>query len=214
MNKETLKFKLKAFVLGRPVSHREIGSSALFYSKQPSGSFPIPRPCDLYRPYTVVEKTNRRVRTDSGELRAQHPNETTQETHRSPSKRQKTSSSQRVTFRPKIHIPAVRLVSRTTKPKKKRLSWGASNSPDVAGYRLYWAVGRGVDYEAEHADIGKVNTILLPDDISSFPLVAGQVEVGVTALSPHGNESDMLVISASVDFTAPEPPENLRLEET
>lgn len=200
-------------MLHRPSTHHDRCASALFYSGQPSESLLFPRPCDFYRPYTVLEKTSRRVYTCTGDLRAQHSNETTQKTERSPSKRRKKSPSRRVTFRPRIQIPAVRLVSRTTKPKKKRLFWGPSNSPDVSGYRLYWAVGQGVDYEAEHADIGKVTTILLPDDISSFPLVAGQVEVGVTALSPHGNESDMLVISASVDFTAPEPPENLQLED-
>jgi hypothetical protein len=109
-------------------------------------------------------------------------------------------------------MPAARLRSRATKPRKKRLSWGSSSSPDVAGYRLYWAVGRGVDYGAEHADIGKVTTILLPDDIASFPHVAGRVELGVTALSEHGNESDMMVVAADLDLRPPAPPKDLRLE--
>jgi hypothetical protein len=129
-------------------------------------------------------------------------------------KRRKGSVPTRLTYRPKISVPAVRFRSRATKPRKKRLSWGSSASSDVAGYRLYWAVGRGVDYGAEHADIGKVTTILLPDDIASFPHVAGRVEFGVTALSQHGNESDMMIIADDLDFRAPEPPKNLRLEET
>jgi hypothetical protein len=129
-------------------------------------------------------------------------------------KGRKGSVSTRLTYRPKISIPAVRFRSRATKPRKKRLSWGSSASTDLAGYRLYWAVGRGVDYKAEHADIGKVTTILLPDDIASFPHVAGRVEFGVTALSQHGNESDMMVIAADLDFRAPEPPKDLKLEDT
>jgi hypothetical protein len=132
---------------------------------------------------------------------------------KNPFKRRKGSAAYRLCYRPKIFIPAFRLRSRATKPRKKRLSWGSSVSPDVAGYRLYWAVGRGVDYGAEHADIGKVTTILLPDDIASFPQVSGRVEIGVTALNRHGNESDMMVVAASVDFRAPDPPEDLRLEE-
>ena len=174
----------------------------LLVSGNASASVLSPDAHDIYRPDISIHERRHQTGIRYRDVR------------KSPFQGRKGSAPTCLTYRPKISIPAVRLRSRATKPRKKRLSWGSSASPDVAGYRLYWAVGRGVDYRAEHADIGKVTTILLPDDIASFPHVAGRVELGVTALSEHGNESDMMVIAASVDFRAPEPPEDLRLEET
>jgi hypothetical protein len=201
MSRQSFRVKNNTFALQSPLMFRKRDPWHLV-SGNASGGVVSPGARDIYSPDISIHE-----RRDQTGIRYQEAAKSTLKTRQG-------SAPTRLTYRPKISIPAVRLRSRTTKPTKKRLSWGSSASPDVAGYRLYWAVGRGVDYGAEHADIGKVTTILLPDDIASFPHVAGRVEIGVTALSEHGNESDMMVVAASVDFRAPEPPKDLRLEET
>jgi hypothetical protein len=99
------------------------------------------------------------------------------------------------------------------KVRKTQITWDAVDSPDVAGYRLYWAVGGGVDYNSEFLEVGNVTEIILPDDVPSFPLVAGDIEIGVTAVNQRGNESDMSVFSAPFDFTAPRAPGNIMVKD-
>jgi hypothetical protein len=53
----------------------------------------------------------------------------------------------------------------------------------------------------------------LPDDIPSFPLVAGEIELGVSAISEAGNESEITKFRVFIDLIVPEPPTNLRLED-
>jgi hypothetical protein len=101
-----------------------------------------------------------------------------------------------------------------TKIRTKRVRWDSSTSPDVAGYKLYWAIGQGVNYDSDFAEMGNVTEVILPDDVPSFPRVAGDIEIGVTAVNYRGNESDMSVFSAPFDFTAPEAPLNLVVEDT
>ena len=96
---------------------------------------------------------------------------------------------------------------------KRKLSWNASPSPAVEGYRVYWEVGKRVDYGSPFADVGKVTSLVLPDEIPSFPLVTGQMEIGMTSVSGSGNESDMRILSVFVDFTRPEAPRNVKLED-
>lgn len=100
------------------------------------------------------------------------------------------------------------------KIKTKRVRWDSSTSPDVAGYKLYWAIGQGVNYDSDAAEVGNVSEVILPDEVPSFPRVAGDIEIGVTAVNYKGNESDMSVCSAPFDFTAPEAPLNLVVEDT
>jgi hypothetical protein len=96
---------------------------------------------------------------------------------------------------------------------KRKLSWDASPSPAVVGYRVYWAIGKRVTYDADFVDVGNLTSLTLPDGIPSFPLVAGQIEIGVTSISRSGNESDMCILSAFFDFIRPEAPLGLTLEE-
>jgi len=79
--------------------------------------------------------------------------------------------------------------------KKKRLTWNASSSPDVAGYRLYWSKAGNANYDSEHAELGNVTQVILPDDIASFPVSADRLELGITAVSLKGNESDMVRVT-------------------
>lgn len=95
---------------------------------------------------------------------------------------------------------------------RRRISWEPSPSPGVVGYRIYWAVGKPVDYESEFADVGNVTNLILPTDVPSFPLVVGRMEIGVTTMSESGNESDMQVVSAMFDFKRPDMPLNVRIE--
>ncbi|MFO7736898.1 MAG: hypothetical protein R6V46_00350 [Desulfatiglandaceae bacterium] len=99
-----------------------------------------------------------------------------------------------------------------SKIRKRKVRWNPSNSAGVVGYRLYWAVGQAADYASEFADIGNVTEVILPDEVPSFPMVAGDIELGVTAVDHIGNESDMAKFSAPFDFTAPDAPTDLIVE--
>jgi hypothetical protein len=106
-----------------------------------------------------------------------------------------------------------RTIKGAARVTKKRLTWEASRSPGVKGYRVYWEHGKRVDYDSSFADLEDVTVLVLPDDIPSFPLVAGQMEIGITAVSRSGSESDMRVLSVLVDFTRPDVPLNVSLED-
>jgi hypothetical protein len=90
---------------------------------------------------------------------------------------------------------------------KKRIRWSASPSPDVVGYRLYWACRGAVDYDSDFVDIRHKREITLPDDVPSLRNAEGRVELGITAVSREGNESDMakfaLVRPGSEGWEAP-----------
>jgi hypothetical protein len=110
-------------------------------------------------------------------------------------------------------IGKIKEVQGMAKVRKTQITWDAVDSPDVAGYRLYWAVGGGVDYNSEFFEAGNVTRVILPDDVPSFPLVAGDIEIGVTAVNHRGNESDMSVFAAPFDFTAPRSPANIMVKD-
>jgi hypothetical protein len=105
-------------------------------------------------------------------------------------------------------------IKKTGKIKRKRIRWYRSPSTEVTGYRLYWSVGGEVDYDSQYVELGNVADAILPDDIPSFPLITGTVHLGITALSQAGNESDMTKITASLDFTVPEAPHQIWVEDS
>jgi hypothetical protein len=104
-------------------------------------------------------------------------------------------------------------VRRMGKVKQKRVRWNPSPSEGLLSYRLYWSLDDCVDYASDHADLGLVTDVVLPDDIPSFPWVSGQVELGITAVNQGGNESDMTKIKTSLDFVVPHPPMGLVVED-
>jgi hypothetical protein len=110
-------------------------------------------------------------------------------------------------------IGASRKISGAGRFKKRRLSWDGSASPDVAGYRIYWTLGGDIGYDSDFLNVGNVTSVILPDDMPCFRQIRGRIEIGVTAVSSGGNESDMSVLSVFCDFSKPEEPTNLRLEE-
>jgi len=116
------------------------------------------------------------------------------------------------TFRVGAPLKPLTRTSIVARRGKKRVSWTPSPSPDVEGYRLYWSTKGYLDYDCDFAEVGNVCEIILPDDISSFPLISGKILLGITAVSKSGNESDMQVLSTFVDLVAPHPPSNLKTE--
>ena len=94
---------------------------------------------------------------------------------------------------------------------QRKVRWEPSTSAEVR-YRLYWSIGGDVTYSSDYADLGNVTQVTLPDDILSFPLISGEVELGVSALSQAGNESEITKATVHLDFTTPEAPRNLRVE--
>lgn len=104
-------------------------------------------------------------------------------------------------------------VIKMAKVKRKKVRWNQSTSPDVTGYKLYWALGGGVSYESDFAEVGNVTEIILPDDVLSFPLISGDLELGVAAVNHLGNESDISKFSATFNFAAPDAPTNLVVED-
>ena len=99
------------------------------------------------------------------------------------------------------------------KIRKKKVRWEPSGSDDVAKYRLYWSKYGEVTYESESAEIGTVTEVVLPDDVPTFPLIAGDLHLGISAISEAGNESDLTKLTAYFNFVAPEPPQNLEVED-
>ncbi len=98
------------------------------------------------------------------------------------------------------------------KIKKRKLGWAASTSPQVIGYKLYWAEGEKVDYNSSAVVLGNVTEIVLPDDVEDFNPQGGPVEFGITAMDELGNESDMITFEAAYQFKAPQAPEELWME--
>ncbi len=98
------------------------------------------------------------------------------------------------------------------KIKKRKLIWEPSTSPNVIGYKLYWAEEGEVNYNSPSAMIGNVTEVVLPEQVPSFPIVKGSIQLGLTALNEMGNESDMMIVAAPFQFSAPDAPIGPRLE--
>lgn len=98
------------------------------------------------------------------------------------------------------------------KLRKRRLRWNHPSAPRVARYRVYWKIGQGVDYDSDYEEVEKTTEVTLPDDIPSFPLIEGRIELGVTAVDDAGSESDMAKLTAPFEFIAPDAPTNLVVE--
>lgn len=96
--------------------------------------------------------------------------------------------------------------------KQRKVRWEPSTSADVS-YRLYWSEDGAVNYDSDYADVGNVLQITLPDDILSFPLISGKIELGISAISRAGNESEITRATVHLDFTLPEQPRDLRVED-
>ena len=93
------------------------------------------------------------------------------------------------------------------KVKNVVVSFPASDSPDVTGYKLYIEEAPNVvSYESVSFDIGNVTTIDL-SKLDGMTTKDGIYNLGITAVDDAGNESSMSVVSdVPLDFVAPNPP--------
>ena len=99
------------------------------------------------------------------------------------------------------------------KIKQKKLRWEPAAGEGSAKYKLYWSENGSLDYASRFAEVGAVTQVVLPDDIPSFPRIAGNLELGISAVNQAGNESDITRINAFFDFTVPEAPKSLVVED-
>ncbi len=97
--------------------------------------------------------------------------------------------------------------------RKKRIRWELSSGAGVSRYRLYWSKDGEVSYDSEHADLGLVTEVILPDGLPSFPPVAGELSLGITAFNDAGNESDITKTAANLNFLTPNAPRDLMVED-
>ena len=98
------------------------------------------------------------------------------------------------------------------KDRRARVCWNASASPNVVGYKLYWAIGGGVNYDSDFAEVGNVTEVILPDDIPSFSILPINIEIGVTAVNKMRRESDMAKYTVIFKFTIPDSTRDSRAE--
>lgn len=97
--------------------------------------------------------------------------------------------------------------------KRKRIRWQPPFGSHLFRYRLYWAQEGDLNYTSDSADLGPVSEVLLPDDVPSFPLISGEIHLGITTISEAGNESDMTKTVAYLDFIVPDAPLDLVVED-
>lgn len=97
------------------------------------------------------------------------------------------------------------------KIRKRKLSWTASNSDTVTGYKLYWSEGTDIGYDSEFIDVGNATEIDLPDEVA---LPDGPILFGVTAIDKDGNESDMTTLAEPFQLHIPQAPASLSLTHT
>jgi hypothetical protein len=93
------------------------------------------------------------------------------------------------------------------KVKSVNLSFPASDSPDVEGYKLYLEESPNeVTYESQSFDLGN-NTSVDLATLDGMTTRDGNYNIGITAVDDAGNESSMSLISdVPLDFEAPNPP--------
>jgi hypothetical protein len=95
----------------------------------------------------------------------------------------------------------------------KVVRWQPSETPNVS-YRLYWATCAAVSHNIDYAEVGTVTRIILPRDIPKFPLITAKIVLGVSAVAQSGTESDIITVTTDIDFTIPEAPRHLRVEDS
>jgi hypothetical protein len=97
------------------------------------------------------------------------------------------------------------------KIRKRKIRW--EPAAGAARYRLYWSTQGPVSHESDFVEIEDKTLVILPDEVFSFPRIAGEIELGITAVNAVENESDMTRVRAYVDFTTPEAPKGLTVED-
>lgn len=102
-------------------------------------------------------------------------------------------------------------VSEMGKVRKRTVRW--EPSADAKKYRLYWSTRGPVGYESDFVELENKTQVILPDEVSSFPRIAGEIELGISAVNAVGSESDITKVMVYVDLTVPEAPKLLTVED-
>jgi hypothetical protein len=97
------------------------------------------------------------------------------------------------------------------KIRKRTVRW--EPSADAKKYRLYWSTQGPVGYESDFVEVENKTMVILPDEVPSIPRIAENVELGITAVNEVGNESDLTIARVYVNFTVPEAPKVLTVED-
>jgi hypothetical protein len=92
------------------------------------------------------------------------------------------------------------------KIRKCKLSWKASDSDRVVGYKLYWSTENKVSYDSKCIDLGDVQEAYLPDILGNVPYLGDSIRFGITAVDKNGNESDIKVLAEAYRLTVPPVP--------
>jgi len=114
-------------------------------------------------------------------------------------------------FKVKNQIKTEKGGSEMGKVRKRTVRWEPST--DAKKYRFYWSWKGPVGYESDFVEVENKTLVILPDEVPSFPTIAGEIELGITAVNAVGNESDMTTVKAYLDFTVPEAPKLLTVED-
>jgi hypothetical protein len=87
-----------------------------------------------------------------------------------------------------------------------KISFTASTSADVVGYRLFQVnEGEVLSYSSPFADIGNVTEVVLP--IPGLPAAEGSIVFGIAAMDQAGNLSDITPVApVLIDVTPPAAP--------
>lgn len=96
------------------------------------------------------------------------------------------------------------------KVRRRAVRW--EPSIDATKYRLYWSTQGPVGYDSEFYEVENITMVVLPDEIPSFISIAGNIELGVTAVNEEGKESDIAVARVYINFTVPEIPKDVKVE--
>ena len=97
--------------------------------------------------------------------------------------------------------------------RKKRIRWEPSGAGGVTGYKLYWSKDAPLNYGSQSAYLGNVTEVVLPDGVPEFPAITGEVNLGITSVDAAGNESAMIEITTRLNFTIPEAPRKVEVED-
>jgi hypothetical protein len=102
-------------------------------------------------------------------------------------------------FRGQDIISTEKEVLEMGKIRKRTVRW--EPSADAKKYRLYWSWKGPIGYDSKFVEVEEKTTLILPDEVPSFPSIAGNIELGITAVNAVGNESDITIARVYVDFT-------------
>jgi hypothetical protein len=102
-------------------------------------------------------------------------------------------------------------VSEMGRVRRRKLRW--EPSAGAQKYRLYWSTQGPVGYESNFVELENKTMVILPDEVPSFPTIAGNIELGITAVNTVGNESDITIARVFFDFTVPEAPKGIIVED-